>query len=192
MNLFNSFDLLPKQAVTVKASAVAQALTVDFINVKDNANIALVLSKLTNNKAVFFRGKGAWYNVNLLQHILKLTGKADIYFSTWSISVEAIRKLVEGKKIGSISNFYAVLDRGIRNRKPEIYQQIIANFKNYCFCKCHAKVMVIKNQNFAITVMGSANLTANPRIETGIIILNTAIADENINWILEEVGNARR
>lgn len=191
MSLFKAIDLLPENVAKVVASAVLENINIDFISVKNNTNIAQVLGDLKTDKAVFYRTCGAWSNINLLQYILKITGKADVYFSTWAISINAIRVLIDSEKNELINNYYGVLDAGIRNRKPEIYQQIIANFKNYCFAKCHAKVMVIKNQKFSFTIVGSANLTANPRIETGMIILNLAIAEENINWILKEINNAK-
>lgn len=191
MSLFKISDLVTEEKVVNPASATAIKGKLKFFDGKNSKIFEETFQNLSTKENVFFHTRGAWSNIKLLDMLLCVSGKADVYISTWAISAEAIRTLVFSHKYDCIKNLYLVLDRGIRNRKPEIYQELIANFKNICFCKCHAKCTVIKNEAFSITLMGSANYTSNPRIETGAIIFDEAVADENIKWILEEVNNAK-
>jgi hypothetical protein len=124
----------------------------------------------------------------LLEHILKSSGPAKVYFSTWSISVDAIRRFVAWQQTGLITDLFAVLDRGIRNRKPEIFQQCIANFKNINLVKCHAKITVIENEDYFITMLGSANYTENPRLEAGIIVFDKETATNYKELILSKIS----
>jgi hypothetical protein len=76
-----------------------------------------------------------------------------------------------------------VLDVGIRNRKPHIYQQAIATLKNLKLTHCHAKVLSIVSPDISFLVVGSANFTKNPRKEAGVIICSRESADFSFNWI---------
>ena len=148
--------------------------------------IKSAIGDLENEQSIFFMTDGAWSNIQLIEYILMHTGPANIFFTTWSIAADTIRCLHAWKDSGLILESVVLLDQGIRNRKPEILQQAQSAFKNLKLCKCHAKVTVIQNAEFSITLMGSANFTRNPRKEVGMIIQNRALANENIKWILEE------
>lgn len=167
------------------ASSTELQLDLTFAPGKTKQQISERFGTLKPSKSIFFHTEGAWSNIHLLEYILHQIGTSKVYFSTWSISIAAIRCLKEWQENDLISDLFAVLDRGIRNRKPEIYQQCVANFENLKFAKCHAKVCVIENKNFSFTLMGSANFTENPRIEAGILIEDQNIASQNIEWILK-------
>jgi len=160
---------------------------VEFISGEDLKAIKKAIGELTDKSSLFFMTKGAWSNIRLLEYILEVTGPAEVYFTTWAISEDAIRKFVSWKESGLITDLYAVMDAGLRNRKPAIYQQAIAAFPNLKISSCHAKVVVIRNDHFAFTLIGSANMTKNPRREVGLILSDQQLAEENIKWILEEV-----
>lgn len=193
MNWFKTSDLDVANTVQTKNSdATCTPITGlnKFASGEDLKLIRNTIGELTPNSSVFFMTNGAWSNINILEYILELTGPADVFFSTWSISADAIRKFTSWKEAGTIRNVSAVMDIGIRNRKPELYQQAIAAFTTLKFSKCHAKVAVIIGDVGAYTIMGSANLTRNPRREVGIITTDLSIALSNAQWIKEEVNNA--
>lgn len=156
---------------------------------EEQALIRSTIGELNSESAVYFMTNGAWSNISIIEYILEFTGPADVYFSTWSISADAIRKFQLWKSSGLVKEVLAVMDIGIRNRKPELYQQAVAAFPGLKFSKCHAKVAIIVGDSLVFTVMGSANLTRNPRREVGIISSSLDIALKNIEWIKEEVGD---
>lgn len=189
MSLFSSTDLSPLGNGHSFPDAVGVSVELEdpiFLSGDKLSVISQAIGNLNYHSTIFFMTDGAWSNIELLEYILNFTGPAALYFTTWSIASDTITRLHSWQEKGLILDSFVILDQGIRNRKPEILQQASAVFKNLKLTKCHAKVTVIKNERFSITLMGSANFTRNPRIETGMIIQSRALAEENIKWILEE------
>lgn len=193
MSWFKISDLNNDIPVEQPEEAFSTAVTgpVVFADGEDLRTVKKTIGDIKPNSSVFFMTNGAWSNISILEYLLQITGPADVYFSTWSISADAIRKFTLWKESGLITDLYAVMDIGIRNRKPEIYQQAIAAFPKLKLSKCHAKVAVILGDKHAFTVMGSANFTRNPRREAGMITSDIRIAEANASWIVKEVCNVR-
>jgi hypothetical protein len=170
-----------------KASGMALTLEpAAFLSGEKHTVIAAAIGDLADHSNVFFMTDGAWSNIDLIGYILSFTGTANIFFTTWSIAADTIAKLSRWKEKGQILSIHAILDQGIRNRKPEILQQAQGSFTNLKLIKCHAKVTVVQNERHSVVLMGSANFTRNPRKEVGMIIKSRELADANIKWILEE------
>lgn len=164
-------------------------LEIEFAFGQNLSAISPLLENLKDGQAIYFMTDGAWSNIDIIEKILSVIGSATVEFCTWSISTEAIRKFTHWQDTRYINNLNVLLDMGIRNRKPEIYQQATSAFKNLKLIKCHAKVCVLQNAINSFTVIGSANFTNNPRKEAGMIIRNKTIADANIAWIRKEFDN---
>lgn len=189
MSLFKISDLLDSEKVSThpKAAASATSPALSVAQGKSAKQLSETIGTLTPDNSKFYHTEGAWSNIELLQHILTSAGSANVYFCTWSISIEAIRRFVAWQEQGLIKQLFAVLDRGVRNRKPEIYQQCVANFENIVFVKCHAKVTVVQNDDNNFCFLGSANYTENPRLEAGIIVNDKVTADHYVSMILEKI-----
>lgn len=190
MKLFKNSDIdvaTPGTGESHSPKATASSIAIDnsFATGASLDLIETTIGQLRPGASIFFKTDGAWSNIELLEYILAQTGPADVYFTTWSISAEAITRFTSWQQRGVINDLVAILDSGIRNRKPEIYQQATGAFRKLKTAACHAKVTVIRSDNHHITLMGSANYTKNPRIETGVIILSEDLAEANIYWILE-------
>lgn len=190
MSWFKNSDIV-SAPVNTRCSAVALAVPGEttFASGEDLETIRATIGQLPFSGSVFFMTNGAWSNIRLIEYLLEYTGPADIYFSTWSLSSDAIRRFVSWRESLYINRIVAVLDEGIRNRKPEIYQQAIAAFPELKFAKCHAKVAVLMGAQRCFTLIGSANFTRNPRRETGVIITDPGVAEANALWIEQEVLN---
>lgn len=186
----DSSDDLPKEKL---AGSKELKLVSSFAHGKTLNQLSETIGTLSPGNTILYHTEGAWSNIELLEHILNQSGPARVYFSTWSISVEAIRRFVAWQSNGLIIELYALLDRGLRNRKPEIYQQAIANFQNMSLEKCHAKIMVVQNKHYDIVVLGSANVTENPRLEAGAIVYDRSSADSFKNLITSKIyGKAKQ
>jgi hypothetical protein len=145
------------------------------------------IGALEAGKAVWFMTDGAWSNYHLLEYILELTGPAEVFFTTWAISEDAITRFLNWKAAGMITELAAVIDVGLRNRKPAIFQQAQAAFPNLKIAHIHAKATVVISGTHHITFIGSSNYTKNPRKEVGAIFWDKDLASANANWIKEEV-----
>jgi len=188
--LFSNSDIeiLSPGETAGAASAAGVAAVQQYVTGETLDLIGKTIGSLRPGESIFFKTDGAWSNIELLEFILMQTGPADVYFTTWSISSEAIARFTSWRQQGIINNLVTILDTGIRNRKPEIYQQALGAFPVLKMAACHAKVTVIRSTRHEITLMGSANYTKNPRIETGMITWDKTLAEENISWIQEVVN----
>lgn len=187
--LFSSLEIR-KDSPEILKNADSISLNKSFVFVDGDKRKLLTekIGLITKDKSVFFKTDGAWSMIDLVGHTLEQSGPAEIHFATWSIGPEAIRNFIHWQEIGTITSIYGVIDEGFRNRKPDLFHQAKAAFASLKFYKSHAKLVIIKSESHQVTIMGSANLTRNPRTETGIIICDQALADANIKWIMEGSG----
>jgi hypothetical protein len=175
----------------LKAEAIAFDSDASFEASTELAMIRSTIGDLQPGRSVYFKTDGAWSNWHLLEYILQLTGPAEVCFTTWAISEVAITKFLAWKDAGKITDLHAVIDVGLRNRKPAIFHQAIGAFPKLKVAHCHAKATVVISATHHITFIGSANYTKNPRKEVGIIIWDKTIAEANERWIKEEVNGTK-
>lgn len=116
----------------------------------------------------------------LVQHFVNQIEPCNIYISSFSLSEESVRSLFNLCESGKIKSLKLLLDERVKKDKlgmllfaseitPEIY-----------IAKNHSKVVVIKNEKWSLTILGSANFTVNTRYESGVICSIENIADEFI------------
>jgi hypothetical protein len=86
-----------------------------------------------------------------------------------------------GHSLGLPEWLVHIFDYRMGVRKPaelQFLQKITTEIKP---AKCHAKVTVVENDNWGISIVGSANYTRNPRIEAGVLFTcrNVAAFERN-------------
>jgi len=131
--------------------------------------------------------RGQWSTHELIGHLLTLTGPADVYITTWTITEAPARALVDLHQAGFIKSLSAVFDYRIKDGKPEPFQLVSGICSEMKLIKCHAKTCAIINEEWGVSLSGSANLSRNPRIERGCIDTHRATAEFDRDWILEEI-----
>jgi hypothetical protein len=124
-----------------------------------------------------------WSMHDLLEHLLTFTGPADVYFTTWSITMVPAQRLVKLKQLGAIKTLHAIVDSRVKVNAPQAFQLLMMNTESLKLVKLHAKVLVIKNDSFCATVISSQNFTNVKRVETGVIDTNPHVADFHSQWI---------
>jgi hypothetical protein len=149
-----------------------------------------VVGDLEDCTSIHYVSMGEWSSHDLLYHILKQTGPANVYMATWSIAEVAVRLMIEWAEKDMVKDFYGVLDWRVKVRRPKIYELLKYNYK-LRLTTCHAKVFIIEGENISVSVVGSANFTNNPRIEAGVITCDKEIGDFHKNWLLSEWNNSK-
>jgi hypothetical protein len=126
--------------------------------------------------------------------VIELLGNYSVHFygSTWTMSrgnVTDLFELFDASKIGSLniltgiyfkrreSSVYATLYNGIELRK-----------QRYRALENHAKIMLFNHHDNYIVIEGSANFTANPRIEQTTIINDKSLWEFHRQW-MDEIFN---
>jgi len=199
MSLFSSHDLVVAKSSpdTLEPSGFKQVSVGGRVLGKTLEQLKGCIGELEPDQALQYATAGRWSMHQLLTYILNQTGPAAVWLTTWTITEEPMRAILHELRSGRIQELHAVLDYRIERRKPEAFQlasQIITRIK---LTKCHAKVLVVQNTEWNVTVLGSANFSKNPRIEAGTIFTDKGSADFHKAWINDviegkEVWSAKR
>ena len=132
-----------------------------------------------------------WSTHELMAYILRQIGPAHIVFSTWSIATSACDRLISMQSSGEILSISALVDWRVQVRTPGVLTLAKHAFSNIRVSSCHAKAFVMQNDNWNISIVGSANLTNNPRIECGHMSTSKTVADFHKSWIIAEINNSK-
>lgn len=172
------------------------------VNTQDNINPVHIRSKaseLTKNlfkkiapgQFTEFVTAGEFSMHNLLQHLLTISGPANVYLSTWTIKEEPARVLHHLKKSGHIKDLYAVFDYRIRTQDAKHYHFVEGLLTGHVLTKCHAKVMAIEGEKRSFSVVSSANMSNNPRIEAGYVGCSEQSMLFHKGWIMDSINGKK-
>jgi hypothetical protein len=189
MSLFSTEDLTKKKPDRPKSGSIPFAGSNLLTIGKANEKLHQVFGQVTDGQSVHYASLGDWSTHDLLFFLLEQTGPARVYFTTWAISEYAIRQLYQFIEHGLILELKGIFDYRNGIRKPaelQFLQKITTDIKA---ARCHAKVTIIENDNWGISVVGSANYTRNPRIEAGVLCCDKTVATFHRDWILNELSN---
>ena len=117
-----------------------------------------------------FYSNGAFNLVQLMLYVLRQTGPAHVFLSTYSIAEDSIATLRRYVDNGNILSIRFLIDNRVRSISPKPFAHLIASFPDCYRCtSLHAKVALISNDRWHISIVGSQNATHNPKLERGII-----------------------
>ncbi len=191
MSLFHAQDIIKNRGEKTSASSIHHlSEQVSFWD-KTQRKIEDVINcdVIKEGASIHFWSNGDWNMHDLLYYFLKFCGPSKVYITSWAISEIAMRKLYEFTKDGLITELNALFDYRNTTRKPAELEFIKKNAHNVKLAKCHAKVTVLENLKFGISIVSSANYTRNPRLEAGVITVSKRIAEFNAKCILNEIND---
>lgn len=138
-----------------------------------------------------YASAGLWSVHDLLFHLLRQTGPADVWIATWSMTEDSVRMLVQGLESGLLRSMRLLIDARVTRRNAAAYAFVTAHADQVRVTACHAKVTVIQNEQWAISINGSPNYTNNPRIESGVVTTDPAVAGFHRDWIEAEMSKLK-
>jgi len=189
MSLFTTDDFSRKKPDRKQSGSVEFSGTNVLKIGKAREKLVRVFGSVIQGQSIHYASLGEWSTHDLLFFLLEQTGPARVYFTTWAISEYAIRQLYQFIEQGLIIELKGIFDYRNGIRKPaelQFLQKITTDIKA---AKCHAKVTVVENDLWGISVVGSANYTRNPRIEAGVLCCDKTVAAFHRDWILNELSN---
>ena len=128
------------------------------------------IGKLKKDTIYPFWSNGRWAMHDLLSWLLKQTGPASVQLSTFSISEVALRTIAHLIETGVIEWLECLFDYTIQRNKLQLLFFASQLTTNIYIAPNHSKVILIENDDWKVAVIGSANMTPNPRKEAGVII----------------------
>ena len=149
-----------------------------------------IINSIEIDETIHLPARGSWSTPHLIQHLLNFIGPAECWVTSWSVKEQAVRILIDLIDKKQITQLHCLFDERIRVQCPQAYQLASNNFVDMRLTKIHAKVVVLRNADWGITIATSANLTRNPRIENFVISTHRQVADFYLEWIQEEIENS--
>lgn len=162
----------------------------DFVVCKSPDKLQRLLSSLNKERDVHYISDGDWSLHDLIMQLLKEYKPAELYLTTYAIREFAIRQLIMAMDRKELLSINMLLDYRAKVRTPEVYQLAAMNMNKICLMAIHAKITVLRSPKGCVTIVGSTNLTSNPRVEAGVISLNEQVAEFYIENILKLIDNA--
>ncbi|MEG1861008.1 MAG: hypothetical protein RR206_04885 [Bacteroidaceae bacterium] len=145
------------------------------------------LGTIEPGKNKHFYSRGAFNLVQLVLYILRQTGSAHVFISTYSIAEESLATLMRHKEAGDIRSIRFLIDNRVRSISPKPFDFLATAFPHSYRCRAlHAKVALIYNDRFHISVVGSQNATHNPKLERGIVHTDKQIFDFDLKCLTHE------
>jgi len=185
MSLFKLSEISPSTAErkTLEPGAFKHIPSGSHRLGKSLRDLKACIGELVPDQAQQFATAGRWSLHQLLEYVLRKTGPCRMWMTTWTITEEPMRILLSLIREGLILELNAVLDYRIEKRKPEAFQLASNIMANIRLTKCHAKVVVLRNEHWNVTILTSANFSKNPRIEVGTIFTDAGSAEFHSAWI---------
>lgn len=148
-------------------------------------SLTLAIGQMENGKEHHFYSRGNFNLVRLICYLLKQTGPAHLMLTSYSFSRKSIEQLQNRIEKQEILSFKVILDNRVRVMSPKPFQMIAASFDYRCI-SVHAKIALIWNDRWKITIITSQNATDNPKLERGIIFTDPEIFEFDFNNLNDE------
>lgn len=148
-------------------------------------------SKICNinpDHTIFGATRGNWGTAEAIAEILKQIGPSECYLTSYSVKEQPIRNLLKIADQGLITKMGCLFDERIRVHSPKAYQLLASNVVEISLTKIHAKLAVLVNDKWGVTIVTSANLTRNPRVEFYVIDTHRENALAQRKWISDQIN----
>jgi hypothetical protein len=110
----------------------------------------------------------------------------ELYISTWGINRDHIETLFGLYDTGLVKRITFVTDRSFQSRHPEVatplYEGLEERGQRLGAFRNHVKAIAVKGQERVAIIMGSANLSSQPRAENYVL----STAPELYEWLTDE------
>lgn len=188
--LFSIKDINTAEQIEISASSTRvedAPISLNLLSTQAN-NASEVIGKITTEGIQVLVSNGQFSLWHIIESILDQYGPAKLWFTTWALSETTARNLCNWLENGKLKSIYGILDYRSKNNHEAAYFLADMNFTKIKTARCHAKVTVLKGKNFNISIMGSSNLTENPRIEVNVLLDNEEIAQKHTSWIMDLIN----
>ena len=162
-----------------------------YINENVRMEIDVQMGELRMGESIHFTTDTRWHLHDVIIWVLSKTGAADIYFCTYAIKEFQARLLSNMHRDGLIRKTTALIDYRADLHDPQAVQ-LLKGFAEIGKMRTHAKLTVLRNEHWGVTIAGSANLTQNTRADVGVITCDEAVADYRIEWINKNMTNGTK
>lgn len=109
------------------------------------------------------------HTLGLLSWILRQTGPADVYVTTFSTSDAFLRGFLNLKKKGLLQETVLLADLKASRKTYRLYKEMQQSFDAVYLAKNHSKVVLVQNDRWTVTAVSSQNQTYGDRAECTVV-----------------------
>jgi len=161
--------------------------THEFFLSTDYKNVVELIPSIVDSTSYHLVSFGQFSLKHVVFHIITLIGACEIFSTTYGLGPNSARGIVNAKKQGIITDFHFLYDHKIKTYKEEAHYLCESNFE-VKITSIHAKITAMINDNWGVTISGSANWSdTNRKIETIDIIVDRKLALFHSNWIQQAI-----
>jgi hypothetical protein len=176
------FKVTPKKAISTGAF-FSSSEGAEFINQRAFREIKKHFSVIQPNTSYHLVSAGSWSLFELIIFITKQIGPCELYLTTWAISEDAALAFAELFEKNVYTKVYGVFDHTTESHKNSALTVCRSFFTKIEFAHLHAKVTVLKNEKWSISIVSTANMTTNPRYERTVVFTSPEVAQGDLLWI---------
>jgi hypothetical protein len=115
---------------------------------------------------VFGLTNGQFSFINVIDHVLRQTGPANLDISTWVAAGFDLKNLRQFLSNSKLKRLRFLVDYSFPNRQPDFFKQLLGDFPDGArVSRVHSKFATITNDEWQIAIRTSMNLNENRRIE---------------------------
>jgi hypothetical protein len=127
------------------------------------------LGRLNMDARKYFLSDGAWSLFELVDFCLDRLPPSGLFITSFSLSEESVRHLLHLKETGRIVSLKGLFDPSLRKTKTPLLYFAAEVFDHIRFTPNHSKIILFDNPDHPATILASANLGRNRRLECGVI-----------------------
>ncbi len=148
-----------------------------FLVGKQGVDLAAVIGDLRPEGTKFLLSEGDWSMHELIDYLYHVAGPATFALTSWGLSEKPLQRVLDLVRDGTAQDPIVVLDYRVKLQSAAAYQLLLASGLDIRLTDNHSKMMVLINEQWAISVFTSANLTRNPRLEFYVISTKRHVAE---------------
>lgn len=190
--LINSSEIIGRQEAVFqdnkKEQDPEQLITGENEHSFADATIGVVtraIGNLEQGKTIHYYSYGNFNLVRLIMSLIKQTGPVHCFMTSYSISQKSIEAVLKRLEQRELLSFKVLIDNRVKSMSPKPFQMLSSVF-NYRCSSIHAKVALLWNERWKISVVTSQNATDNPKMERGTIFTSAEVFKFDLNALENE------
>ena len=150
-----------------------------------NQSLTKAIGQIEPDKTTHYYSYGNFNLVRLMLYIIKQTGPVHAFMTSYSFSQKSIEQIQRQIELKNLLSFKVIIDNRVRSLSPKPFQMLIQAFDYRC-SSIHAKVALLWNDKWKISIVTSQNATDNPKLERGTIFTDKSVFEFDLNALQNE------
>lgn len=148
-------------------------------------SLTKAIGQLQNGKTTHYYSWGNFNLVRLIMYLIRQTGPAHCFMTSYSFSQTSIEQLQNRLDKKELLSFKVIIDNRVKTMSPKPFQMLMDSFDYRC-TSVHAKVALLWNDEWKISIVTSQNATDNPKLERGTIFTDPSVFNFDLNVLENE------